>query len=117
MAVVRSTYYNVTRAPDPDRFDYELLDDEDPFEVDTQIGHLFKHEKLGLDDVYDVWADDPLFYPASHGPAHWLLIGEVPGGEVLTVPLCPGETHNKARPIGVYRASRRDGEQYRQDRR
>jgi hypothetical protein len=92
------------RMDDGERFDYELLDDEDPFEVDSQLAHLFKHERLGLDDVYDVWDDDPRFYPARYAPAHWLLTGLVPGNDVLTVPLCPGKVPAKARPIGVYPA-------------
>lgn len=28
-------------------FDLELLDDVDPFEVDSQAAHLFKHPHLG----------------------------------------------------------------------
>jgi hypothetical protein len=47
-------------------FDPDLLDAEDPFEIDTQATHLFKHPHLGLQDVYDVWTSDPLFYPPSH---------------------------------------------------
>ena len=43
-----------------DRFDLDLLD-EDPFEIDAQAAHLFKHPHLGLHDVYDVWTNDPLF--------------------------------------------------------
>jgi hypothetical protein len=99
------------------RFDYELLDDEDPFEIDIQLAHLFKHEKLGVADARDVWDDDPRFYPARYPPAHWLLTGEVPGGDILTVPLCPGKTPDKARPIGVYPAPRWLDMQYKQDRR
>lgn len=51
-----------------DRFDLNLLD-EDPFEVDAQAAHLFKHPHLGLHDVYDVWTNELLFYPAKP-PAH-----------------------------------------------
>lgn len=40
---------------DGGRFDPDLLDDEDPFEVDHQRAHLFKHAHLGLADVYEVW--------------------------------------------------------------
>ncbi len=63
----------------------DLLDPDDPFEVDTQLPHLFKHEVFGLEDVYDVWWDNPLFYEAVP-PADWLMVGEVPGG-LLVVPL------------------------------
>ncbi|MGH2915636.1 MAG: hypothetical protein ACRDMX_11680 [Solirubrobacteraceae bacterium] len=61
-----------------DRFDLDLLDDEDPFEIDAQAAHLFKHPHLGIDDIHDVWPGDPLFYPAI-GPAHWLMCAEVDG--------------------------------------
>jgi hypothetical protein len=27
-------------------FDLDLLDDEDPFEIDEQLAHLFKHAEL-----------------------------------------------------------------------
>jgi hypothetical protein len=73
---------------DDERFDVGLLDEEDPFEVDTQAAHLFKHPHLGIDDIDDVWASDPLFYPAKP-PAHWLMCAEI-GGRVLMVPLAPG---------------------------
>jgi hypothetical protein len=58
-----------------ERFDLDLLDEEDPFEIDTQAAHLFKHPHLGIDDIDDVWASDPLFYPAKP-PAHWLMCAE-----------------------------------------
>jgi hypothetical protein len=68
-------------------FDLELLDDADPFEVDSQAAHLFKHPHLGLADVRDVWANSPIFYPAKP-PADWLMVAEV-HGRVLVVPLAP----------------------------
>ena len=55
-----------------ERFDLDLLDDEDPFEIDAQAAHLFKHPNLGIDDIHDVLVSDPLFYPATP-PAHWLM--------------------------------------------
>ena len=69
-----------------ERFDLDLLDDADPFEIDDQAAHLFKHP-LGIDDIYEVWESDPLFYPAIP-PAHWLMVAEV-DGRVLVVPLAP----------------------------
>ena len=79
-------------------FDLDQLDD-DPFEIDTQAAHLFKHDSLGIEDIYDVWLSDPLFYPATP-PAHWLMVAEV-AGRVLMVPLAPTATHNRCRPIGA----------------
>ena len=31
-------------------FDLDQLDDNDPFEIDRQAAHLFKHAGLGIDD-------------------------------------------------------------------
>lgn len=78
-------YYNAVVSEE--RFDPDLLDDEDPFEIDAQAAHLFKHPRLGIDDINDVWASEPLFYPAKP-PAHWLMCAEV-SGRVLVVPLAP----------------------------
>jgi hypothetical protein len=63
------------------------LDDTDPFEIDRQAAHLFKHDPYGIDDIYEIWNSDPLFYPAKP-PAHWLMVAEI-AGEVLMVPLAP----------------------------
>ncbi len=49
-------------------FDLDLLDEEDPFEIDAQAAHLFKHPRLGIEDIREVWASDPMFYPANHPP-------------------------------------------------
>lgn len=99
------------------RFDLDLLDEQDPFEIDAQAAHLFKHPYLGLEDVEDVWASDPLFYPAKP-PAHWLMVAEV-GGRVLMVPLAPARSGDpsRCRPIGCYEASQALATQYRKDRR
>jgi len=35
-------------------FDPDLLDDDDPFEIDVQAAHRFKHPNLGLDDIHEV---------------------------------------------------------------
>jgi hypothetical protein len=65
-----------------ERVDLDLLDEEDPFEIDTQAAYLSKHPHLGIDDIDDVWASDPLFYPAKP-PAHWLMCAEA-GGRSLS---------------------------------
>jgi hypothetical protein len=113
-----SRQFHVVHCNTVTALDVDLLDPDDPFEVDEQLAHLFKHSKLGLDDVYDVWQDDPLFYPAPAPPADWLMVGEVPG-DVLVVPLMKPRTSDqkKARPIGVYRAPTWLDRQYRDDRR
>lgn len=102
---------------DSERFDPGLLDEEDPFDIDSQAAHLFKHPHLGIDDIDDVWASDPLFYPAKL-PAHWLMVAEV-SGKVLMVPLAPARSGDPARcrPIGCYEASKALAAQYRKDRR
>jgi hypothetical protein len=96
--------------------DPEQLDDSDPFEIDTQAAHLFKHPHLGIDDVLEVWMSNPLFYPANP-PAHWLMCAEV-SGNVLVVPIAPSRTGNprKCRPIGCYIASQQLADRYRKDR-
>jgi hypothetical protein len=98
------------------RFDVEALDEEDPFEVDDQLIHLYKHNRMDLCDVYEVWADNPVFYPGREdGPADWLMVGQVPG-DILLVPLAPGNSSvDRARPIGVYPAGRELDRRYRED--
>jgi hypothetical protein len=90
-----------------ERFNPDLLDEEDPFEIGTQVAHLFKHPYLGIDDIDDVWASSPLFYPARP-PAHWLMCAEV-GGRVLMVPLAPAGrgTHDGAARSAAMRLRKR----------
>ncbi len=99
-----------------DLLDIDLLDDDDPFEIDEQAAHLFKHAGLGIDDVYDIWGSDPLFYPAKP-PAHWLMVAEV-HGRALVVPLASPDSgdHTKCRPIGCYEAADHLATRYREDR-
>lgn len=96
--------------------DPEQLDAHDPFEIDVQAAHLFKHPRLGVADVFEAWMSDPLFYPAKP-PAHWLMCAEV-AGNVLVVPIAPSRTGDprKCRPIGCYIASAQLADQYRRDR-
>lgn len=70
-------------------FDIERLDDEDPFEIDDQAAHLFKHPHLGIDE-----------------------------GCVLVVPLAPPNSADptKCRPIGCYEAAAHLADRYREDR-
>ncbi len=70
-----------------ERFDPDLLDEQDPFEIDARAGHLFKHPHLGIEDIEYLWTNDPLFYPAEP-PAYWLMCAEV-SGRVLVAPLAP----------------------------
>lgn len=97
-------------------FDPDVLDEEDPFEIGAQAAHLFKHPHLGIEDVYDVWLSDPLFYPAKP-PAHWLMCAEI-AGRVLIVPLAPARSGDprRCRPIGCYEAAQNLANQYRRDR-
>ena len=74
------------------------LDEQEPFEIDAQAAHLFKHPYLGIEDIEEVWSSDPLFYPARP-PAHWLMCAEV-GGRVLMVPLAPTRSGNPQRCRG-----------------
>jgi hypothetical protein len=99
-----------------ERFDLDQLDDTDPFEIDDQAAHLFKHAALGIDDIHEILESDPLFYPAIP-PAHWLMVAEV-AGQVLVAPRAPPDSANpaKCRPIGCYEAAKHLVDQYRRDR-
>lgn len=108
-----------------DRFDIELLDDVNPFEIDDDnLPHMFKHGpgdsgvEVGLDTLDEIYIhDEPRFYEAGEdGPADWLMLGHV-SGEVLTVPLAPPRSSkvSKCRPIGLYKASVADCAQYYSD--
>jgi len=99
-----------------DRLDVDDLDEDWPFEIDRQAGHLFKHPGLGLDDIGEVWSSDPLLHPAKP-PAHWLMVAEV-SGRVLIVPLAPSHTGDptRCRPIGCYAAADHLARRYREDR-
>lgn len=96
--------------------DLDLLDDQDPFEIQEQAAHLFKHPRLGTADIREMWLSNPLFYPAKP-PAHWLMVAEV-AGTVLVAPLAPPRSGDpsKCRPIGCYQASEILARTYREDR-
>jgi hypothetical protein len=95
------------------RFDVNLLDPQDPFEIDGRNEpHLYKHlpavsgryVSVGVEDILDVYLyGDPMYEPAAEeGAADWIMIGETPG-LVLAVPLAPPRRPDlsKCRPIGL----------------
>ncbi len=61
--------------PEEELLDVDLLEDDDPFEIDNQAAHLFTHDDLGIEGIYEVWESDSLFYPAIP-PADWLKVDE-----------------------------------------
>ena len=100
---------------DAHRLDLDLLDDAEPFEIDAQAAHLYKHALLGIEDVYEVWGSDPVFYPAKP-PADWLMVSDV-GGQILVVSLAPPDSGDptRCRPVGCYEAARHLAAQYLED--
>jgi hypothetical protein len=92
-----------------ERFDPNLLDLEDPFEIDdANRPHLYSHANFSEDDILDVWSSDWRFFPAGEdGDADWFIVARVPGRLCLCVPVAPPRSgdHRRCRPIGVYRAS------------
>lgn len=99
------------------RFDIDLLDPDDPFEIDDQNRpHLYKHlpavsgryVAVDVDAILDVYLyGDPMYVPGhERGKADWVMIGETPG-VVLKVPLAPPHQADprKCRPIGLDAAS------------
>lgn len=113
----------------PSRLDIDLLDPDDPFEVDEHNWpHLYKHAfakpdgrvlTVDLADVLDryVW-NAVVFYPAdpAAGDAHWLMVTDVEG-IVVTVPIAPARDGDpkKCRPIGLYEAAASEQDSYRRD--
>jgi hypothetical protein len=76
----------------------------------SEIGnapHLSADPALGLDDALDVLFGDPEFYEDDGaGSADWLMVGPVPGGLILVVPIAQARYsgYSKIRPITVLRA-------------
>jgi hypothetical protein len=107
------------------RLDPDLLDPEDPFEIDDGNGvHLYKHlpeddqgrfVAVGPEDILDAYIyGDPSFYEANEaGAADWLMIGMVPG-LVICVPIAPPNSGDArfCRPIGIYKPSVEDRHRY-----
>ena len=108
-----------------DRFKVDLLDPDDPFELDAgNIPHLFKHGlahlkiQVDLDLIYDIYLfDEPRFYEAHETrSADWIMRGETLN-VILDVPLAPSKSGfaNKCRPIGLYETGYHDKTQYWED--
>ena len=105
-----TTLFYTCSTMDRARFDPELLDEHDPFEIDDgNRPHLAKHSPHSAEDLGDAWRDpDRLFVAATaEGPADWLLVARLPGGPVVQIPLAPphGGGWRTTRPIGIYGAS------------
>ena len=47
-------------------FDLDRLDDTDPFEIDRQAAHLFKHGPYGIDDIHEIWNSDRCSIQPNH---------------------------------------------------
>jgi hypothetical protein len=108
------------------RFDYTLLDPEHPFELDDgNRPHLNKHLPTNargdtvpvlIEDVLDMYRHGvPRFYEADdYGDADWLMLGEIPGGVVICVPVAPStmEDYKRCRPTALYVAVTRMRERY-----
>jgi hypothetical protein len=108
-----------------ERLDPDLLDPENPFEIDDgNRVHLIKHlpeddqgrpVAVGPEDVLDAYIyGDPIFYKADEdGAADWLMVGMVPG-LVICVPIAPPNNGDarRCRPIGIYKPSVEDRNRY-----
>lgn len=109
-ATTVAMHYTCSTMTDRIRFDPELLDEHDPFEIDDDNGpHLAKHASYTSDDVIDAWRDPHrlLVAATADGPADWLLVARLGGGDLVRVPLAASRSGlwNTCRPIGIYQAS------------
>jgi hypothetical protein len=108
-----------------ERLDPDLLDAENPFEIDDgNRPHLHKHlpeddrgrlVAIGPEDILDGYiCGDPIFYEAKEGgAADWLMMAQVPG-LVICVPVTPPNSGDVrfCRPIGIYKPSVDDRNRY-----
>lgn len=85
-----------------------MIDPSDPFELDLgNAPHLAADPSLRVDDALDVLVGDPEIYvDESEGSADWLLVGPVPGGQILVIPIAESRYSgcSKVRPITILRA-------------
>lgn len=103
-----------------ERFDPDLLDAEEPFEIDDgNRPHLFKRSDLTAQDLHELWVEDaPRLFPAdAEFPADWDLVGEITGKGVVVVPLGKPRKADirKARPITIFAANLETRKRYREE--
>src|SRR5260370_34754281 len=107
------------------RFDYNLLDLVDPFEIDDRNRpHLHKHLprddtgryiSIGVDDIYvGYWDGDPSYYEADEAKsADWLMLAQIPGLVICVALAAPHSgVWRKCRPIGLDKAHADDRRKY-----
>jgi hypothetical protein len=124
--LVCGTLHHISGASgERERLDPDLLDLENPFEIDDgNRKHLHKHlpeddhgrpVAVGPEDILDAYIyGDPNFFPADEcGVADWLMVGMVPG-LVICVPIAPPDSGDArfCRPIGIYKPSVEDRNRY-----
>ncbi|MDQ3877811.1 MAG: hypothetical protein M3290_05605 [Actinomycetota bacterium] len=101
---------------DPQRFDPDLLDPIDPFEIDDgNLPHLGRWEGITPDDLLEAWRGEPRLFLSPEGyPADWDLVSEVASVGTIVVPLMRAKSGDasKARPITVFRANLRTQARY-----
>lgn len=101
-----------------ERFDIDVLDLDDPFELDDgNIPHLAKHPPFTAAVLDEAWRfGEPRFLPAADdGPADWLMVAQVAGSGLILVPLAAGRSARQCRPIGIYPPSKQQETAYWQD--
>ncbi|MFN2593503.1 MAG: hypothetical protein ABR579_01275 [Actinomycetota bacterium] len=100
----------------PDRFDPDLLDALDPFEIDDgNRAQLSKWDGLTHDDLLEAWRGEPrLFMAPDEFPADWDLVSEVASVGTIVVPLARAKSGDpsKARPLTVFKANLRTQARY-----
>jgi len=86
-----------------DTFDPDLLDDDDPFEIDEgNLPHLVGHG-FGLTDLWELWEGTPYWSEDEQHPGRLKLHGPIPG-DYLVVPCAAsssGDVH-RCRPITIF---------------
>ena len=120
------SWYTVPQ--DLDRLNVDLLDSDEPFEIDQDNApHLAKHllmvdgksVRVSIDDVSELFTWGAVrFYEGdpARGPAHWLIVCRIED-VVVTVPIVPAANGDpsKCRPIGLFETTGKDRDAYLKD--